>query len=74
MAQCSTCDGTGEVCYTCNTCQGTGEIIGYDADGNEQLITCSRCKGSGELCSICPTCKGIGEVQNTVLVMGCRGE
>ena len=74
MAQCSTCDGTGEVFYTCNTCQGTGEIIGYDADGNEQLVTCSRCNGSGELCSICPTCKGIGEVQNTVLVMGCRGE
>ena len=62
MAQCSTCAGTGEVCYTCNTCQGTGEIIGYDADGNEQLVTYSRYDGSGERCCICPTCKGIGEV------------
>ena len=72
MAQCSTCKGAGEICYTCSTCQGTGETISYDADGNEQLVTCSRCNGSGELCYTCPTCQGNGEVQNLVLVAGCR--
>lgn len=54
LAECPTCDGSGEDFIPCDVCDGQG----CDEEGHP----CKSCNATGEVWGTCPMCDGDGKV------------